>query len=195
MDTQQLRQQMRQARRQLSARQQATHASQLLRQIQALRAYRQGRSLACYLANDGEIDPHDIIEDAWKKRKSVYLPVLHPFKNSLYFAPYHPASKLVRNRFGIDEPDCPPAHWRNARQLDLVLLPLVAFDPSGNRLGMGGGFYDRSLAHLRLFRRWRKPALIGLAHELQNVPHIERRAWDVPLQAIVTHHRAYHRKP
>ena len=88
-----------------------------------------------------------------------------------------------RNRFGIPEPlqgkVCPP------RVLSLVLLPLVAFDTGGNRLGMGKGYYDHTFAFLRCSQR-RRPVLLGLAHECQRVDALDTASWDVPLQAIVT---------
>ncbi len=95
------------------------------------------------------------------------------------------------NKFGILEPACKPKYWLKPRQMDLMLLPLVAFDEAGNRLGMGGGFYDRSLAHLKLRQHVRKPYLIGLAHECQKAGNVLVQSWDVPLNAIVTEKRVY----
>ena len=67
-----------------------------------------------------------------------------------------------------------------------MLLPLVGFDDRGGRLGMGGGFYDRSLAYLRMRKNWHMPTLLGLAHEYQRVEELAIASWDVPLQATVT---------
>jgi 5-formyltetrahydrofolate cyclo-ligase len=78
-----------------------------------------------------------------------------------------------------------------ARELDLILLPLVAFDESGQRLGMGGGFFDRSLAFLAWRQHWRKPHLIGLAYDFQKVAALPREPWDVPLDAVVTDQNVY----
>ena len=84
-----------------------------------------------------------------------------------------------------------PAQLLPGISLDLVLVPLVGFDDQGTRLGMGGGFYDRSFA-TRLFRRyWRKPRLIGVAYELQRVAHLDRQPWDVALDGVVTEQRLY----
>ena len=95
------------------------------------------------------------------------------------------------NRFGIQEPACSPRHWVRAWQLDLILLPLVAFDESGNRLGMGGGFYDRSLAYRQSRTHSRRPRLIGLAHELQRVEQLATNSWDIPLDMIATEKRVF----
>lgn len=121
--------------------------------------------------------------------KEVYLPVLAPLKDQLYFAPFQPDSKMKINRFGISEPNCPPNYWLSAQQLNLLFLPLVAFDKEGNRLGMGGGFYDRSLAYLSFRKRFKQPKLIGLAHDLQQVESIKHEKWDIPVDQIITEKR------
>ncbi|MCP1363185.1 5-formyltetrahydrofolate cyclo-ligase, partial [Halomonas sp. BBD45] len=119
----------------------------------------------------------------------VYLPVLRPLSdNRLWFVHYHADTPMVANRFGIREPHTRHGAHR-ARQLppwalDLVLLPLVGFDDDGNRMGMGGGFYDRSFAFVR-YRRPR-PRLIGVAHDCQRVERLPVASWDVPLDAIVS---------
>ena len=78
-----------------------------------------------------------------------------------------------------------------ARRLDLVLVPLVAIDPRGTRLGTGAGFYDRCLQHLRAGRRWRRPKLIGLGYEFQRVAALAAAPWDVPLDALITEKDLY----
>jgi 5-formyltetrahydrofolate cyclo-ligase len=186
-----LRLQKRAQRRALSDAIQAHHADQLNHNILGCQQFLNCQRLACYLPNDGEIDPIPIIENAWRRRKKTYLPVLSPLKDSLYFAPFTPDFSLTTNKFGIFEPDCHPRYWLRANQIDLMLLPLVAFDDSGNRLGMGGGFYDRSLAHLQLRQHIRKPYLIGLAHELQKADQVITQSWDIPLDAIATEKRLY----
>jgi 5-formyltetrahydrofolate cyclo-ligase len=186
-----LRRQMRDARKALDPGAQKQHALALANQICRSRVFINSTRLACYLANDGEIDPHYIIERAWQMRKQVYLPVLSPLGHRLYFAPYNHDSDLCSNRYSIMEPDCHPRDWCSAQQLDLILLPLVAFDAAGNRLGMGGGFYDRSLAYRQHRQHWRKPRLLGLAHELQKTSELKTRSWDIPLDGIATEHSIY----
>lgn len=187
--TQSLRQQKRAQRRQLEPAQQAQHAVQLAQQITQHRSFTDSQRIAAYLANDGEIDPVHIIHQAWNLGKEVYLPILSAHENSLLFAPYTQHSVMQRNQFGIEEPTCPSAQWRKAEAMDLILLPLVAFDEQGNRMGMGSGFYDRSLAHIR---QHEKPArLIGLAHEIQKTTRLQAQSWDIPLDAIVTEAHFY----
>lgn len=186
---QDLRQQKRRQRRQLPARVQQQHARAIARHLNRQPALRNAARIGCYLANDGEIATDYLINTAWQRGKQVYLPLLSPLGNSLFFAPYQPGTDMARNRFGIAEPGCHPAHWLRARQLDIILLPLVAFDETGNRLGMGGGFYDRTLAFLKHRLHRRRPMLIGLAHECQASDSIITRSWDIPLDAIATEER------
>jgi 5-formyltetrahydrofolate cyclo-ligase len=179
----------RRLRNQLSCLEQSTHAVGLASQVCRQQAFLNSRRIACYLANDGEIDPEYIIRTARQLRKQVYLPVLSPFQSKLYFAPYQAGMDMQLNRFGIHEPACSPINWINAWQLDLMLLPLVAFDQDGNRLGMGGGFYDRSLAYRRSRTYSLRPKLIGLAHELQREEKLTANSWDIPLDMIATEER------
>ncbi len=186
-----IRKQKRQQRRDLSFSTQKQHARQLSAQLTKLAEYRRSKHIACYLANDGEISADNIIEHAWKRNKTIYLPVLAPLKKTLYFAPYTQTCALNTNRFNIIEPDVKPSQWRLAWQLDLLLLPLVAFDESGNRMGMGGGFYDRTLAYRSNHQQWKKPHLIGLAHEIQKCKTLSAQAWDVPLEMVMTEKNCY----
>ncbi len=190
---QQIRLHMREQRRALSETQHRDKALQLSTQLVQSPFFKNSRHIACYLSNDGEIDPWWLIQAAWQHGKQCYLPVLglRP-GNRLWFIPYHPDTNLVNNRFGIPE----PVHARRQRlfkpqSLDLILMPLVAFDPQGNRLGMGGGFYDRTLSFLRHRHSWRKPRLIGLAYEFQRLTQLPQQSWDVPLDAIATENRLY----
>ena len=99
---------------------------------------------------------------------------------------------MYKNRYGIPEP-AHPNKARNfpLRSLDLVLMPLVGFDTQGNRLGMGGGYYDRSFAFLHRHSHWRKPHLMGTAYEFQRLSKLDAQPWDVPLDAIVTEANLY----
>jgi 5-formyltetrahydrofolate cyclo-ligase len=184
-----IRNRKRQLRNQLDHLEQTSHAMGVANQVCRQPAFLNSNRLACYLANDGEIDPQHIIQTAWKFRKQVYLPVLSPFQSKLYFAPYQAGMAMSINRFGIREPACNPVKWVTAWQLDLMLLPLVAFDENGNRLGMGGGFYDRSLAYRQSRTRSIRPKLIGLAHELQREEQLAVNSWDIPLDMIATEER------
>jgi 5-formyltetrahydrofolate cyclo-ligase len=150
---------------------------------------RGARRIACYLANDGEIDPGPAMGLLRRGGRRILLPVLHG--ETLWFLPYHPETPLARNRFGIPEPAVSARRRCPARNLDVVLVPLVAFDAAGNRLGMGGGFYDRTFAYLRNRAVWKRPLLIGVAYEFQRLDALPSQAWDIPMHGIATEKRLY----
>ncbi|SEN82063.1 MULTISPECIES: 5-formyltetrahydrofolate cyclo-ligase [unclassified Pseudomonas] len=183
----QLRRLLRQARRALTAAQQREAARGLYKQLAQHPLFRRARHIALYLPNDGEIDPRLLLRAAQRRGKATYLPVLSPWpQTKMVFQRIRPGEKLRPNRFRILEPRMNIARQRKVWTLDLVLLPLVGFDDAGGRLGMGGGFYDRSLGYLARRKQWRKPTLLGLAHECQKVERLAQASWDVPLLGTVS---------
>ncbi len=182
-----IRRHMRRQRRGLSHHQARLASQALAQRLQGTALFRRSDHIAFYLPNDGEMDLTPLIERAWAMGKHCYLPVLSPaFHNRLWFARYLPDTPLAPNRFRIPEP---PMHWRSARpawSLDLILTPLVAFDECGNRLGMGGGYYDRTLAYLLHREHWRQPQLLGVAYAFQQVAQLPHAPWDVPLHGVAT---------
>jgi 5-formyltetrahydrofolate cyclo-ligase len=182
-----LRRQLRQARRQLSPTRQRLAARELYRQLAQHPVFRRARHIAFYLPNDGEIDPRPLMLEAQRRGKATYLPVLNAWpRTRMVFQRIMPNERLRPNRFGIAEPAFRPNRQRRIWTLDLVLMPLVGFDEHGGRLGMGGGFYDRSLAYRGRRKNGHKPTLLGLAHECQKVDRLPLEPWDVSLQATVT---------
>jgi len=193
MDTKTLRTHIRQQRRTLSDAEREHAAFLLCERVASSRIYQHSKHIAFYLSNDGEMDLSLLIKHAWQQGKQVYLPVLaEPNTQKLWFIPYTPTTKLKNNRFGIAEPvHSSRTRLRKTLSLDLILMPLVAFDQQGNRVGMGGGFYDRSLAFLKNRQHWHKPNLLGVAYELQKQEQLEINPWDIPLQAIATEKKLY----
>ncbi|WP_101758520.1 5-formyltetrahydrofolate cyclo-ligase [Oceanicoccus sp. KOV_DT_Chl] len=181
---QQLRQQLRAQRRSLTTLQQQQAAQNLARNILASGILKRHRDIALYLANDGEIDPAPLLELLCQQGRNCFLPVIAPNKQ-LCFAPYQPGDPLKANRFGIGEPldDCPR---RKPWTMGIVFLPLVGFDRAGGRLGMGGGFYDRSFSQIKTQAGLRQPQLVGLAHHCQQVESLVLNSWDIPLSQIAT---------
>ena len=100
--------------------------------------------------------------------------------------PYTKTTPMAVNYFGIPEPDITPRKRCPTRSLDVVLMPLVAFDESGNRLGMGGGFYDQTFSYKSRSGNVSKPFLIGVAYEFQRVDSLPTNWWDISLDGIVT---------
>ena len=165
-------------------------AQQVAARVLALPAFGRAEHIAGYSAFAGELDPAPLLDRARELGKQVYLPIIVG-KDRLLFAPLRRADRLKPNRFGILEPDVPETSWLPPPRLDLVLTPLVAFDNTGNRLGMGAGFYDRSFEFLNCPKRPPRPCLVGLAYEIQKVTQLRRERWDVPLDAVVTEAALY----
>ncbi|WP_300432351.1 5-formyltetrahydrofolate cyclo-ligase [uncultured Thalassolituus sp.] len=189
MNKKELRRLIRQKRRDLTPSERNIAGRRLLKQLTARPEYLYSHRVALYLSNDGEIDPQWAIQDLWKRGKQAFLPVLHPLrKGELVFIRYARNTPMRNNRFGISEPDFRRGKQVSARFLSLICLPLVAFDSRGNRLGMGGGFYDRTLAFTH--HQGQKPRLAGCAYAFQEVRLLPAESWDIPLQLIVTDQEA-----
>lgn len=187
-----LRRMLRKARRELTRSQQRKAAQGLYRQLAQHPLFRRAKHISLYLPTDGEIDPRLLLRAAQRRGKATYLPVLSAWpRTKMVFQRVRPGEKLRPNRFRILEPRVNICQQRKVWALDLVLLPLVGFDDAGGRLGMGGGFYDRSLAYLTRRQNWRKPTLLGLAHECQKVERLVQASWDVPLAGTVTDKQWY----
>lgn len=153
--------------------------------------FRNARNIALYLPANGELSPLPVLQQAALMGKKCHLPVLHPLQQKLWFAPWQAGQALGANRFGIPEPkllrgDLPPP-WA----LDLVLMPLVAFDKHGTRLGMGGGYYDRSFAYLKRRQYFHKPLLIGYGYDFQRLKKLKRNHWDIPIHMAVTEQQVH----
>lgn len=180
-----LRQQLRERRRQLTSTQQRLAATGLCRILSRTPAYRRARVIALYFSRDGELSPHLLARQARRQGKITCYPVLKA-GGRLSFRRWNGTAKCQRNRFGIPEPR-PCMGTQAVEKIDLVLMPLVGFDRQGRRLGMGGGFYDRTFAGHGI--RARFPVLIGLAHGVQECDRIPADHWDIPLDAIATEAR------
>ena len=140
---------------------------------------------ACYLSLDTEFDTMPIIQALWNMGKKCYLPILSKQKeNQLDFVCYKAGDELQRNRYHILEPKNISAIIE-PEKLDLVLLPLIAFDRKGHRIGTGAGYYDRTFSFLRE-QSVTKPILWGLAYEMQRVEILPADPWDIPLHGVVT---------
>lgn len=187
-----IRTQIRFKRRQLNEAERQHASRAIAANLANTHLFRNSRRIAGFLSNDGEPDLTALMQLAWRRKKHWHLPVIGmPNVNHLWFAPYAEDDALAINRFGINEPITPLHETTRSYGLDLVLMPLVAFDIHGNRLGMGKGYYDRTLEFLHRRRHWRKPRLVGIAFELQKFEQLPQQPWDVPLDAIVTEATVY----
>jgi 5-formyltetrahydrofolate cyclo-ligase len=146
------------------------------------------QNIALYLSNDGELDLQLFIHWCWQNKKQVYLPVVHPFsKGQLLFLKYQSDTLMKVSGLGIREPKLDVRIIKLASEMDIILTPLVAFDTTGNRLGMGGGFYDRTFAAcLQPSNNICTPYPIGVAHDCQQVEQLPIEHWDIALPEIIT---------
>ena len=157
-------------------------------QIYTLPDLQNARRIAAYFAFDNEIDPQPIVQTALDTGKEIYMPVLGAGKN-LRFAPFVPGAELTMNHYGIPEPKCQSSALLTVGEMDVMVIPVVCFDENCYRIGMGAGYYDRTLAHTPA----QIPKKIGLAYEMQRVDSTAPQSWDVPMDMVVTEQRVYHR--
>lgn len=187
------RKQLRATRRGLSITQRRQAASGLLRRVTRDPAWRNARNIGLFWPCDGEIDVRPLWATAWREQRRVFIPIISA-NGHMRFSLVTPRTMLVANKFGIPEPAAGHRMYLPATQLHLVLVPLVGFDASGNRIGMGGGYYDRCFARQISMARSR-PLLAGVAFDTQRVGHIETESWDVPLRRVFTERHCYRCAP
>lgn len=182
-----LRRELRERRRALPASTRIAAAETLADRLLALPFLPASGHVAGYWAMDGEIGLH-VFQLRLPAALTYCLPLLHD-DGSLRFAPWKPGDALVTNRHGIPEPDVASDRALKAEDMALLVLPLVGFDAGCRRLGMGGGWYDRSLAfrHAQAAPPW----LAGAAFEAQRVDAVATEAWDVRLDAICSERATY----
>jgi 5-formyltetrahydrofolate cyclo-ligase len=178
-----LRREYRNARTNLSADERDWASELIAEKVIHAPFFQRGRLIGCYLSLPDEVDTWRIIARAWRMKKRIFAPVTRRHR-MLEFREVTPESDLVRDDFGLIMPDA--GEVISAHKLDLVLTPLVAFDAAGQRIGMGGGYYDRTFSFLRGRRQWLKPKLVGLAFSSQQAPEIAANPWDIRLYRVIT---------
>ncbi|WP_266170646.1 5-formyltetrahydrofolate cyclo-ligase [Dyella subtropica] len=179
-----LRQQLAERRRALTPPQRMAAAQGLRRSLEQLPEYLTDVRVAGYWASNGELPLNLVIPPLAARGQQFLLPVMGP-ETHLRFAPWRSGEDVQPNRFGIPEP-VSPTELLEPFQLDLVLVPLLAFDRRGHRLGYGGGYYDRSFAFLKKQARPTEPLLVGIGYAFQELPKIDAAHWDVQLDYIAT---------
>ena len=162
------------------------NASRLHDGLTGLAEYKAATHIAAYIAILGEISLDPIISSGASDGKIFYLPVVRG--DSMAFAPWKSDIPLLKKKFGLLEPDCSESDWIDPAELDLVLTPLVVFDQVCNRIGQGGGYYDRTF---EFTRHTKSPLLVGVAHDCQREDSLCPQPWDIPLHKIVTEKSQY----
>lgn len=159
-------------------------SNQIVENVYNSPAFTAAKSIAIYHAVHGEADPKELRE-LNGNTKHFYLPILaRDITQGLVFAPINATTEYKSNRFSIPEPIYKESDLIIGELLDLVIVPLLGFDKKGNRIGMGGGFYDRTFAFKQKLKT--KPLLMGFAFDFQLTESIYEESWDVRLDFIAT---------
>lgn len=160
----------------------ASHA--IIQKLIALPLFQEAHHIACYLSDENEVDTRELIQIIRQQQKSLYLPVFSDQKE-LAFYYVDDKTQFQKNAVGIDEPVVLQEKPISPLQLELMIMPLVAFDTTGNRVGRGAGAYDRYLQFKKI-NALSCPCVIGLAYAFQHVEKIISDEWDVALDGVVT---------
>jgi len=176
-----LRRRLRRQRCDIDGEKRARYDDSIRRHLQELIRQRNIRSLAGYWPFNGEPDLVPLFRQLLDAGCEMALPVVSAEQHGVMtFCRWQRDMPLARNRFGIFEP--PASAELNISSFQLLIMPLVAYDRSGNRLGMGAGYYDR---HLEALRDSPLPLRVGVAYSLQEVEALEKNEWDIHLHGIV----------
>jgi len=159
-------------------------SAKICARINTLHQYRYAKKIALYHAVNGEIDLSPLWNSAPYQGKFCYFPVLND-NATLSFLPATPSTPFKSNKYNIPEPDVSKDHAVLPADIDIIFMPLVAFDEMGTRLGMGAGYYDKTLAGEE------HPLLIGVAYDFQREDYLKAQQWDIPLTAIITPRKLY----
>lgn len=181
-----LRTRLRSERAQLGAVERIAAANALISTLEQLPEFLVDAHVAGYWAVGGELPLNLVPGRLHGRGQNYYLPVLVPGER-LNFAIWKPGIIVHANRHGIPEPSDTGALMQ-PQQIDVVLVPVLGFDRRGNRLGAGGGYYDRSFAFLQEKIRPAQPLLVGIGYHFQELPDLAPQSWDVPLDFVATDH-------
>lgn len=188
-----VRQRLREKRKQLTHKSIQQAANQVATQCITLPEFLNAQTIAYYIAQENELDPSPLIDIAYTQNKQLYLPatVVNDDDKLLQFYAHNKGARLITNEFGIQEPQTNGRAPVNIGDIDIVFVPLVGFDKHRNRLGRGAGFYDQTFAFINDNPTTKRPVLIGLAYEFQQIEDLEPAEWDVPLDKVITEQQVY----
>ena len=169
------------ARREMSREARAKSSAIICKRVLRSREFIASKYVGCYLPMADEVDTLEIIERAWRANKRIFIPVLFG-RQEMLFREILPETTLQRNSYGLWEPES--GETISPRSLNIVITPTVAYDENNNRIGMGGGYFDRCFSFLRYRRQWLRPKLIGVAFACQKVEEITPNVWDIRLYKV-----------
>lgn len=187
MTIKQLREQLKVQRQALSNKQQQQLSKKIADRVIQRADYLSAEHIALYLPVRGEADPTPLFTKNTDPNKKFYLPILSSTnKNHLEFMPWNKDTQFIDNTYGIPEPLIIHSELYPANKLDLVIMPLLGFDKQGNRLGMGGGYYDRTFSFKQNNPPPKTPTLLAYAYSFQESSALKAQQWDVPFNAYIT---------
>lgn len=182
-----LRRRLRERRKAIGTPQRHMASSAVVRHALRQHLLSKGRRIGVYMPAKSEIDVLPLLHRALAMQARCFLPVVpNQGRKRMWFSQWGGESAWVLNRFGIPEYQHPLAKRVRIQHLDLLFMPLLGFDSRGYRLGMGGGYYDASLARLNHRRYWQRPWIVGVAFSSQEVECLPNDPWDIPMNAILT---------
>ena len=179
-----LRKNLRKQRRAVNPFQQKQSEQAVLNQLIRIPEFQQAHKIGLYLHAFGEIHTHKIMEYCFAHGKAVFLPMICNMNQRLTWVQIsqhqYRSKRFSHHPLGMKEPMA--ARGLHVSKLDVLIMPLLACDDTGTRIGMGGGFYDKTLATAA-----KRPYRLGLAHDFQLLHcNIQREAWDQPLDGLLT---------
>ncbi|WP_433847155.1 5-formyltetrahydrofolate cyclo-ligase [Acinetobacter proteolyticus] len=185
-----LRKQLRLKRRQLSHYQQKKVEQRVLVQLRQFSRFKSASKIGLYLHAFGEVHTHKLLKLCFQQNKQVYLPMICNMNQHLVWVSVSSRQYLNRrfshHPLGMKEPMA--SRGKHVSHLDLLIMPLLACDHLGTRVGMGGGYYDRTLSTAK-----HRPYRLGLAHAFQYVEGpLLRQKWDQPLHALLSPKKFYY---
>ncbi|MBP3576066.1 MAG: 5-formyltetrahydrofolate cyclo-ligase [Paludibacteraceae bacterium] len=161
-----------QKRRMLSAEERTAQSELILSQLEKMTVFREAKTVLLYYPKNNEVDVLPLFK-RYKRDKVLLLPVTH--RNGMTANPYEGNDKMHRGKVGIPEPTTPPFEGN----IDVIIVPAVAFDKQGNRLGRGGGYYDRFL------KKQTHATIIGVGYDFQLVDEVPVRKHDQKMHRII----------
>ena len=169
---QSLRELLIQKRRMMSAEERAAQSALILSQLEKMTVFQEAKTVLLYYPKNNEVDVLPLFK-RYKRDKVLLLPVTH--RRGMTANPYEGNDKMHRGKVGIPEPTTPPYEG----EIDLIIVPAVAFDKQGNRLGRGGGYYDRFL------KKQSHATFIGVGYDFQLVDEVPVRKHDQKMHRII----------
>ena len=145
--------------------------------------YKEGKNIFIYLSFGSEIDTNPIIDRALEDGKEVYIPKVYKSNKEMKAIRLNSFEDLEENSMGILEPK-DDSNFIDKENIDLIIVPGAVFDLEGNRIGYGGGYYDRFLSNIKDKRN-----KVALAYDLQIVENIEAEEHDIKVDYIITNSR------